>query len=257
MHVIDIHSHILYGLDDGAADEDESLAMARQAVQEGIEILVATPHRNVHYPNDGTQVTRSVRTFQKILNNHDIPLQVEAGMEPRIYGDIQSDIADGHVLTLAGTKTVFIEFPVQEVPDYTEQLFYQMQLEGYTPLIVHPERNEVFRENSERLYQLVKKGALTQVTAGSITGLFGNTVKKFSHQLIEAELCHVIASDSHGVKKRPFCMQDAFEQIKVRHGLNTAERLQYNAEALLYGDVLDIGPPAHVKKGFLANLFHR
>lgn len=256
--MIDIHTHILPGIDDGAASEADALALARLAVQEGIHTVVATPHRNAQYPNEGQDVLRRVQDLQGLLDQEGIDLEVLPGIETRIHGDFLQEIEEGDILTVNNrTKCVFVEFNFTDVPDYAEPLFYEMQLAGYTPVIVHPERNAAFRDQSDRLYQFVKKGALTQVTAGSLTGAMGKQVRKFSHDMIEANLCHMIASDAHHVKKRPFHMKAAYEEIGSRHGRGTVSQLKYNAEAILYQDVLDISPPAHMKKGFFAGFFQK
>src|SRR5699024_206620 len=207
MVMIDIHTHILPGVDDGAQTEDDSIEMAKAAVEEGIHTIIATPHhKNGSYDN----VRENILTYTKILNelfqSEGIPLTLLAGQETRINGDMVEDLENGDILPINDTKYVFVEFSSTQVPRYAKQLLFDIQVAGYTPIIVHPERNQELMERPNRLYEFVRKGALTQITAGSLVGKFGKNIQKFTHQLIEANLTHFIASDAHNTTTRSFWM---------------------------------------------------
>ncbi|MDF2858571.1 MAG: tyrosine protein phosphatase, partial [Neobacillus sp.] len=131
---------------------------------------------------------------------------------------------------------------------YTEKLLFDLQLKGLTPIIVHPERNSELIERPEKLYQLVEKGALTQVTASSLCGYFGKKIKTFSEQLIEANLTHFIASDAHNVTSRGFKMREAFGIIEEKYGNDLVYLFEENAELLVEGKNVMKEVPEQVKK---------
>jgi protein-tyrosine phosphatase len=254
--MIDLHCHILPGIDDGAQNISESILMARKAVEQGIHTIVATPHyiRN-RYVNPKQVILEKVDLLNQALIRENIDLKILPGQEPRIDGELLSDIDKGEIISLAGTPYILIEFPSAHVPRYTEQLFYDMQLNGLTPIIVHPERNQELIENPEILYQLVKKGALTQITALSITGDFGKKIKGFSEQLIEANLAHFIASDAHNISSRGFKIQESYQFIQTKYGSDYVELFRENAEVLLEGLNIYKEVPERIKKKKLFYFF--
>lgn len=232
--MIDIHSHILYGVDDGAKDLNDSIEMAKAAVDEGITTIFATPHFNEKYLNHKQEILNKVARLNEVIQEKQIPLTILPGQEPRIYGDLLEDYNNGQVLTLNNAgKYMLIELPSNHVPRYTEQLLFDLQLNGLTPIIVHPERNQEIIENPDKLYQFVKKGACTQVTAASLAGYFGKKIKKFSLQLLEANLTHFIASDAHNLSGRSFKMREAYGVVEKEFGMGAVYLFQENAELLL------------------------
>lgn len=255
--MIDIHSHILPGIDDGAKDINESLELARGAVAEGIRTIIATPHhQNGHYLNDKESILEKVAQLNGVLRQEKIQLTVLPGQETRIYGEILDDYKKGEILTLNnGGKYVFIELPSDHVPLYAEQLLFEIQLEGLIPIIVHPERNRGFIERSELLFQLVKKGALTQVTGASLAGFFGKKIKKFSLQMVEANLTHFVASDAHNMINRTFKMREAFAVLNNEFGDDTVSMFNENAALLVEGQNVYRDIPNRIKKKKLFGVF--
>ncbi|WP_400243867.1 tyrosine-protein phosphatase [Niallia sp. JL1B1071] len=232
--MIDIHCHILPGVDDGAATIEDSLEMARAAVKEGITTIIATPHhKNNQFSNPKSTILTKVNDLNTVLKQENIPLTILPGQEVRIYGEVLEDYYKEEILTLNHTKYLFIEFPSSSVPRYAERLLYEIQTEGIIPIIVHPERNKELQEKPDLLYQFVKNGALTQVTASSVAGYFGKNVKKFSEQLIESNLTHFLASDAHNVHNRSFKVMEAFDTIEDNFGVDYIYLFKENAELLL------------------------
>lgn len=232
--MIDIHSHILPGIDDGAQTIKDSVEMARVAVNEGITTIIATPHhKNNQFNNLKSSILIEVNDLNNVLKQENIPLTVLPGQEVRIYGEVLEDYYKEEILTLNHTKYLFIEFPSSSVPRYAERLLYELQTEGIIPIIVHPERNKELQEKPELLYQLVKNGALTQVTASSVAGYFGKNVKKFSEQLIEHNLTHFIASDAHNTHNRSFKVVEALDMIEENFGVDYIYLFKENAELLI------------------------
>src|SRR5699024_5245405 len=210
--MIDIHCHILPGIDDGAANFADSIAMANAAVEQGIHTIIATPHhKNGRYENVKKDILTLTKELNALLENEQIPLTILPGQETRLNGDMLTDVQEGELLTQNATSHyLFVEFPSGHVPRYAKQMLFDLQVAGYTPIIVHPERNREIMEHPSILYDFVRRGVLTQVTAGSICGHFGKKMQKFSHQVIEADLTHFIASDAHNTTTRGFCLQEAY-----------------------------------------------
>jgi len=251
--LIDIHCHILPGIDDGAKTIADSLTMAKEAAKQGIRTIVATPHLNSHYDNRKPLILSKVEELNLALQGEKIDLTILPGQEPRIYGEILEDLEKDEIQPLNGTNYLFIEFPSNHVPRYTEKLLFDLQVKGLVPIIVHPERNSELMEQPDRLYHLVEQGALTQVTASSLCGYFGKKIKNFSIQLVEANLTHFVASDAHNVTSRTFKMDEAFDLVESEFGLDYVYLFKENAELLVEGKhvVKEIPVPVTRKKKFL------
>lgn len=254
--MIDIHCHILPGVDDGPENIEASLMMAREAVKEGIKTIIATPHhRNNSYENKKNEILEEVSKLNSILLKENIPLEILPGQENRIYGEIIKDYKNGEILTLSNTNYLFIEFPSSSVPRYSKRLLYEIQIEGLTPVIVHPERNKELLENPNLLYSFVNNGALTQVTAGSIVGCFGKKIQRFSKQLIEHNLTHFVASDAHNTHNRSFKLIEAFKEIENDFGIDYSYLLTENSELLLNNDAIFRQLPEQIKRKKFLGIF--
>lgn len=255
--MIDIHSHILPGIDDGAKTMKDTVEMAKAAVSEGIHTIIATPHHmNNAYHNPKPDILPLVDEVNEELKNHQIDLHVLPGQECRIYGEIIEDYKNGDILPLNNhSQYIFVEFPSNSVPRYADRLFYDMQNEGLIPVIVHPERNAELTASPDKLYHLVKNGAATQITASSLTGCFGKKIQKFSEQLIEANLTHFIASDAHNVHNRTFKMNEAMDYIENQYGIDMVYFFTENAELLIDGKNIYREIPEKVKKRKFLGLF--
>lgn len=255
--MIDIHCHILPGIDDGPKSPEESLEMARGAVKEGITAIIATPHhKNGEYENNREKILQKTAELKELLKKEKLPLEVLPGQETRIFGEFVEAYENGELLTLNDSnKYIFVELPFRHVPRYTEQLLFEIELKGLVPIIVHPERNQGFMERPELLYQLVKRGALTQVTAASVAGYFGGKTKKFTEQLIDANLAHFVSSDAHNVTNRAYKMNEAYELIRHKFGNDTVYTFKENAELLVEGGNVLKDAPQRVKKKRLFGIF--
>lgn len=254
--MIDIHSHILPGVDDGAQTMEDSIAMAREAVKEGIHTIIATPHnKNGKYENIKSSIISNVLQLNSLLQKENIPITILPGQENRIYGEIIEDMEINKILTLNHSQYLFIEFPSSHVPRYTEQILYDLQLKNVTPIIVHPERNQELIEQPDKLYKLVNNGVLTQVTAASLAGYFGKKIKIYSQQLIEANLTHFIASDAHNTSTRGFKMGEALDFVESKFGVDMVYMFTENAELLIDGKAVFKEVPEKVKKKKFLGIF--
>jgi len=202
--LIDLHCHILPGIDDGAASLDDSLAIARLALQDGVRRVVATPHWGEGaFTGTGAEIQERVRTLQRELLGRGVGLEILAGAELFLSPEVPARCAEDPLLTLNGSRYLLVELPFRMVPPYAEQILFELQLQGIVPVIAHPERNAEITANPELLRKLVDRGALAQVTAGSLEGAFGSRVRRAAETLVKGRLVQIIASDAHSARGRP------------------------------------------------------
>lgn len=227
--------------------------MAKKAVEAGITDIFATPHHlNERYVNVKDNIIDCVFKLNEYLQHEDIPLSVHPGQELRIHRELFDSLEKGEVLTLDNTDMyLLLELPSGHVPTYTQEMIYELLLKGITPIIVHPERNKELIENHNLLFNLVQEGALTQLTSGSIIGLFGKNVKSFSKKIMEHNLGHFIASDAHNVGSRGFSLKEAYETITKAYGNNSTFYFKENAELLMRGQRPSVKKPIPIKKKIL------
>lgn len=203
--MVDIHSHILPGIDDGSRDIETSLEMARIAVADGTRTMIATPHAD---PLRGTPAPDVIREQVAALNARlaleGIDLQVLAGAENVLSDGLPEGIRDGKVMTLGDCgKYVLIELPFGGYPTFVPELIFNLQLQGVTPVLAHPERSAMSRSNPASIQELADKGALLQVNADSLAGRGGRAVAGLAQRLARSHSIWAIASDCHDVRSRP------------------------------------------------------
>lgn len=250
--MIDLHCHILPGVDDGAQTLEDSLAMAEKAISQGITHILCTPHHNNgKYTNPKQSVIPRVAQLQEELDKRQLPLTVLEGQEVRITGDLLEDMSRDEILFTDLEDTyILIEFPTIDIPAFTEQLFFELRKRGKIPVIVHPERNAKFREDPNRLIPFLDMGVLAQLTAPSYVGTFGKSIQKTAKEMVKHNLVHMVASDAHGVTKRSFYLKEAFEAIEKDFGQEKVLAMQQAAKDLLNGDEVDFKAYSAVKKFF-------
>lgn len=248
--MIDLHCHILPGIDDGAEDMEASLAMVEKAISQGITHILCTPHHNNgRYENPKESVIHSVSLLQAEIDRRNLDLTLLEGQEVRITGDLMEEIQQDRILfTDLDDTYILIEFPTMDVPAYTEQLFFELRAAGKIPVIVHPERNAKFREDPNLLIPFLEMGCLAQLTAPSIVGIFGKSIKKTALEMVKHNLVQMVASDAHGVKKRTFYMKEAYEIIRKEFGQEKVSLMQQVTKDLLNGDSINYPVYQKVKK---------
>ena len=246
--MIDLHCHLLSGVDDGARTLDDSLAMAQQAVAEGISHILVTPHhKNGKYLNPKEAVMEATAALQAELDSRGIGLTLFPGQELRINGEILEDIEKGDILFIDDeSQYLLIEFPTMSIPHFTESLFFKLRQKGITPVIVHPERNQAIIDDPNILLPFIERGALAQVTASSYVGAFGKDIARLSNQLIEANLVHILASDAHNTRGRGFHFQEAFAKLEAEFEPEKVAYFKQNAKDLFNGDVVQTEAPSEV-----------
>lgn len=194
--MIDIHSHILPGIDDGAPDIAESLRMAKMAVKDGIKTMIATPHLigNSVYSE---LIQTKIKELRTALENADVPLDIYSGGEISYHYD--GDISK---FGLCASRYILLELPHKYVPEDIDLKIYNLQIQGYTVIIAHPERNMAILKQPTILEELLETGALAQITAESVTGHLGSQVQYCAHHLLRSKMVQFLATDSHASLQR-------------------------------------------------------
>jgi protein-tyrosine phosphatase len=210
--VIDIHSHVLPGIDDGPATIEESIALARAVAHSGVRTLVATPHVSWRHPNDSATIAPLVAELNDRLRTEGIALEIRAGAEIAMTRAAELDPAELARLTLGGGEWLLVECPFTPVATGMDALVFDLQRRGHRVVLAHPERCPAFHRDRRPLELLVHGGVLTSITAGSLVGRFGGVVQRFAMQLVRDELVHNVASDAHDTERRPPGMREELEQ---------------------------------------------
>lgn len=217
--MIDIHSHVLPGFDDGPSDWETALKMCRQAEGDGIQGLVATPHffRGLFPTPNVAAVNAAVIELQEKCKKSLAPnLRIYMGADCHFHAEVIENLEAARVPTLNGSRYLLLELPNEHLPPGTKELLFQISVSGFTPIITHPERNAVMSRHPSLLYELLRGGAYAQVTAGSLTGVFGSKAQRAAELMVDHRLVQLIASDSHDAERRPAVLStgvDAAAQI--------------------------------------------
>lgn len=210
--IIDTHLHILPGVDDGPATIVESLALARVLVQEGVQVAVATPHYNDEFPRrPAHEIYERVQSLQQELDRNAIPLRLLAGHEALIQPGLVEDVQLGRVATLNGSRYLLLELWNNTWLPETERVIFELRAFGVIPVLAHPERYRAIQQDTHRLAALLEHGVLTQLTASSLVGMQGNSARKYAEAFLKKGLIHCIASDAHGLSRRPPALKQSLQ----------------------------------------------
>lgn len=256
--MIDIHNHIIPNVDDGPENEKGMIDLIKQAAEQNITGIIATPHHlHYRYNNEFQDVANKV---VKINENEEVKalgVTVYPGQEIRATDKLLVDLDNGKIKGLNNSKYLLLELPSNQVPNYCQNLIYEIQIRGYVPIIVHPERNKVIAQDLNILFDLVNIGALTQITASSLTGELGKKAQKNSIIMIENNLTHFIASDAHSIQNRPFGFDKLFIKGKHAHLKEKIENLISNNKLLLNDEKIKISRPIEHKKNKFLSMFSK
>jgi protein-tyrosine phosphatase len=239
--MIDLHSHVLPNLDDGAKDLAEAVRMCHIAEQDGIKILAATPHfRPTVYDNNQENILPAVDRLQEEIDRKGISLRIVPGVDIRVSPEVIPFLEQNPRL-LFGGRYALMEFPAQCIPPSIEDFFFRMRLKGFTPIITHPERNGDVQNDPKMLEAMVDKGALVQVTAMSLTGDFGDQVRATAFRLVKSGLAHVVASDAHSPRHRRPVLSKALRAVENLIGPERARMMvEEIPRKILQGEVVEI-----------------
>ena len=220
--MIDLHSHILPELDDGSQSLEESLAMARMAVQSGVTVMVATPHCA---DDRAQQVYSAWRLLREALRDTQVPLKLYLGMEIFGTADTVRLLRAGRLFPLNGTRYPLIEISFRSTGEEETQILYQVLRAGYRPLVAHPERYGYVRENPELINMWVKMGCLLQINRGSLLGRFGSGAQQMAAELVERGFVTAVATDAHSPRVRTPWMKDIQTLLSQEYSPQLARKL--------------------------------
>ena len=259
--MIDMHCHILPGVDDGAENLEEALEMARIAQSEGIKKIVNTSHFHPEFNYKmGDILLDEINSFNEVLKANNIDIEVLLGNEIYYTDGIIEQLQELNFYTLNNSKYLLIEFSPMNFPKNLPDIVYEVKLKGYTPVLAHVERYSSIIEDPNIIYDCIKEGAIIQVNASSILGKNGKEAKKVSDILLDNNMVHIIASDAHGSQRRRPQLREAYDFVKNKYSKDLADNLFKNNQSLIMANKDIIIPRASMykeKRGLFGKLFKR
>ena len=221
--MVDIHCHILPGLDDGPDSFEESLQMAEMAIADGITHVVATPHANSMYAFDPAAIHKLRDELQEKVGDR---LQLATGCDFHLsFENLQDIAANTAKYTINQKRYLLVEFAEFAIPASMDDTLHQLQLLGLSIVITHPERNRLIRSHQDRLRRWLHQGCYVQVTAQSLLGKFGEGAQTDAEKWLDEEMVHFVASDAHGTTRRPLQLREAYDAVTSRRGEEVAQAL--------------------------------
>jgi protein-tyrosine phosphatase len=242
--VIDLHCHILPGIDDGAPDLAVSLEMARAFVADGVTHVACTPHILPGlYHNSGPQIRQAVQQLQQILDDQGLPLQLVVGADNHVVPDFVAGLRSGHLVSLADTRYVLVEPPHHVPPPRLEEFFFGILTAGYVPILTHPERLSWIKPHYGAIERLAHAGVWMQVTAGSLSGAFGRNARYWAERMLDEGRVRILATDAHDTRRRPPNLSEGRDLAAARVGASEAEHLVVTRPMGVLADVAPSGLP--------------
>ena len=224
--MIDLHCHILPGIDDGASDLTASMEMAKLSVADGVTVVACTPHILPGlYHNSGPQIRQATLALQQALDQEGIPLRLVTGADVHMAPDLIAGLRAGRVLSLADTRYVLVEPPHHVAPVRMEQFFFDLIVAGYVPILTHPERLSWIESQYSGIQRLIRGGVWMQVTAASLTGAFGRSAQYWANHMLDEGCVHILATDAHDTRRRPPHLSAGRDLAARRVGAREAEHL--------------------------------
>ncbi|MCU1262646.1 MAG: hypothetical protein JWO80_5531 [Bryobacterales bacterium] len=239
--MVDIHSHVLYGMDDGSRDLQTSLDMLKVASDSGTTDIVATPHSDLQFVFQPEEIERQIEELSAAVPD----IRIHCGCDFHLHFDNIRDCLDHpEKYTINHKRYLMVEFSDSLIAKTTGDVFDRMLRVDITPVITHPERNHLLMKQLDQITQWVQAGCLVQVTSQSFLGRFGKTPQSAAEALMSRNLVHFIASDAHDPEYRPPTLKPGFDHIASKYGEETARRLFItNPAATLTGDYIEVEYP--------------
>lgn len=238
---VDIHCHILPGVDDGSQTPEETKAMLQKAWDEGIQIMVATPHYHKQRgKNDIELIKKQLLLTRKLAKEVHPKMQICLGMEIYYGEDVPELLKEGRVVSIRKSRYILVEFSPGDEFQYILNAVRKLQMSGHTVIIAHIERYNCLRKDISNVEYLREMGAYLQVNTGSITGSYGRSAKKFLREVLKAHLVQLVGTDAHGSERRTPKMQEAYKEVVKRCGEEYADQIfGQNAKKVLRNEEID------------------
>lgn len=238
---IDIHSHILPGVDDGSANLEMSMEMLHMAAKDGISRIILTPHNKPWHRNiDQAELNEEVNRMQERVQGEGLDIKLYAGSELYYRNGLTEELDEGNAGTLANSHYVLVEFEPSADYDYIRNGVYALLMGGYCPIIAHVERYKNVCSKMDRVVELIRMGCFMQVNAGSIMGNYGFGIRQFVKKMLKQNLLHFVATDAHDLTGRRSCLSECAEYVRKKYGESSMRRLFYDNPMCVLHDE-DIG----------------
>lgn len=240
--MIDLHNHIIPGLDDGSKTLEMSLKMLRCAAGQGITDVVNTVHFQTARLDGITfehkLVKSKIEELQYELDKEKIPIKLHMGAEVFYLPNLM-ELKDNPLLTFNHGKYMLVEFPVDQVPNGCQDMFFKLKLAGVTPIIAHPERIKPIQKDLSIVRRFIRGGCVIQIDAGSLTGSLGSSSEKTALEIVQQGYCHIIGSDAHDDNRRNFLLAEALEIAKEITGEKAVDMVTVNPQNILLGEPIE------------------
>lgn len=211
--MVDLHCHILPGIDDGAKNEKDFFDMINIAIKDGISLIITTPHHSRHFTNKISDVRDMVKRYNEILSEKNLNIKLVAGQEVHIRSNLIEMLDNGDIQPIENTNYMLIEFPFDKLPSYAIDIIYELRVRGIIPIIAHPERYTYVMNDETLLNDFIREGCLFQINAISLRGDFGKKVKATADKLVKNNIVDFIASDSHNTGKKAPIISDVIKSL--------------------------------------------
>ncbi|SEF56155.1 protein-tyrosine phosphatase [Caloramator fervidus] len=255
--MLDIHSHIIPKMDDGADSLETFLEMAKIAQDDGIKMIVATPHfLEGKYENSFDDIQKSVLDLNNYIKRKNINIEIIAGQEVMISKNLISYLEEGLISPIKDTNYILIELPFDKIPSYTFDVLYELKIRNIIPIIAHPERYLEIIKNPEKINDFIDEGYLFQLNSSSFIGLFGKDVKNTAEKLLRYNVIDFLGSDSHDAKYRKPKIKNALERIKEINK-DAYERIILNSRLFKTGEVKSRPEKVKNKKSIFSFLLRK
>lgn len=255
--MIDMHSHILFGVDDGAKTLDDSLALIKEEIQKGVKKIILTPHLKKRHNNAGIDIIKeNFMILKSAVSYEELEIELFLGCEVYLDYNYYDIIWKEPIITLADSDYILIEFSMTDIPKNIPEICYEAKLKGFMPIIAHVERYDILYDNNQLIKDILNEGAHFQINASTVINKEDRGSHKFVNYLLKNELVSFVASDVHNKDSRVFYLDEAYKKVNKICSHSYAEKIfKDNQENIITNKFFD-SPKLEIKrKGFISKLF--